>query len=87
MFIISCHIYPGARYKSGTEELWHPSDAETYLNIIKKYSDKIIIEIAGHDHLADLRYHNTDYPNAVSSSSSYFHNMIVAAGVTSSKLG
>ena len=44
----------------------------------------MIIEVYGHDHYADLRYHSSDnvasLPNV--EEDFYFHNMFVAPGVT-----
>ena len=30
-----------------------------YFELIEKYREKIIIEVGGHDHYADVRYHTT----------------------------
>ena len=50
---------------------------------MRKYQDKIILEVAGHDHFGSLRYHETkagDWEGT--SGSSLFHNFLVAPSIT-----
>ena len=47
-------MYPGARY--GTQQMWYDGFNSAYFSMLEMYRDKIIIEVAGHDHFADLRY-------------------------------
>lgn len=58
-FIIMDHIYGGARFKHDNtkkaQSLWAPEYLDQYLSIWDKNSDKIMIELAGHDHWEDLR--------------------------------
>ena len=64
--------------------MWYEEASAVYFNLIEKYRDRIIIEIAGHDHLASLRSHtgssvlNLEDPATEFS----FHNMIIAPAFT-----
>jgi hypothetical protein len=55
--------------------------------LLRQYADTVIIEVGGHDHYADLRYHNTnglkDLPDLKTSTD--FHNLLVAPGITPNK--
>ena len=63
--------------------LWTDDDTTTYFDLISKYSDKIIIEVVGHDHYSDLRYHdNSNSASSLLGTSESNHNMIVSPGVT-----
>jgi len=31
-----------------------------YFQILQQHADKVIMEIAAHDHIADIRYHDLD---------------------------
>lgn len=81
-FIIIGHVYAGVRYKS--TPLWHSVYAERYFKIIRDHHHNIIIEVMGHDHYADVRYHSSNSVlNLKDSDVKFdFHNMIVAPGVT-----
>jgi hypothetical protein len=49
-----------------------------YFDILDKYRESIIVEVAAHDHYTDLRYHeNSDFFGKYQ-----YHNMIVSPGVT-----
>ena len=50
------------------------------MQILLKYSDKVILELAGHDHIADVRYHNHVLPNG---EKTYFHNLLLSPGLSS----
>jgi len=54
---LTSHIYGGARYEG--ETLWHDSFTSSYFSTLLKYHDKVMIEVSGHDHYADLRYHSS----------------------------
>ena len=47
----------------------------------------IIIEVGGHDHYADLRYHSTSNVKNLQdiTPESDFHNLLVAPGITPNK--
>jgi hypothetical protein len=51
---------------------------------LRNYHDQVVIEVVGHDHYADLRYHSSnnviDLPDLATKFD--FHNMFVAPGVT-----
>lgn len=53
-FIIRDHIYAGARFKHNNKkhefELWNDSWNTEYFDMYEANQEKIIIEIAGHDH-------------------------------------
>jgi hypothetical protein len=83
-------VYPGARYFSDAEALFTSSDADTYFSILLRYHDKIVLEVGAHDHVADLRYHNSELPSAAlkevsleASDKFYFHNLLICPGTTS----
>ena len=55
------HIYPGAWFYSKdevvhTENTWMPTYNQRYVDMIYENRDRIIIEVAGHDHVEDIRY-------------------------------
>ena len=79
-FIITNHIYPGAKYDSKSKDLLTPEFNTRYFDILSKYSDKIIIEGVAHDHYSDLRYHSS--VGTSSNSKSFYHSMLVSPGVT-----
>lgn len=61
LFILTFHIYPGTQImtqKDGSEiwNQWKANYTTRYANIIRKYHNLIMLEVAGHDHVADLRY-------------------------------
>jgi hypothetical protein len=65
------------------------------IQIHQKYHDKILIELAGHDHLSDVRYHegftvnasNPDYSTFILGDpldkTEYLHRVLIAPGTTS----
>ena len=81
-FIIAGHVYAGVRYKS--TPLWHKVYAEQYFKILRDYHHNIIIEVMGHDHYADVRYHSSNSVLNLKDSDVKFdyHNLIVAPGIT-----
>ena len=54
-FVIIDHVYAGARY--GVTQMWYEDGNETYFDLMDNYRDRVITEIAGHDHFTSLRYH------------------------------
>ena len=58
-FIFLTHIYAGARVKheetGEIENLWQERYSERYFELLERYGDKLILEVAGHDHWEDLR--------------------------------
>ena len=46
-----------------------------YLSILDEFKDKILIELAGHDHFASLRAHE-------SATGETYHNIFIAPGIT-----
>ena len=57
-FIITDHVYAGSRYHAN--DLWHTDPTSRYFQILLEYASQIAIEIVGHDHIADLRYHTSN---------------------------
>ena len=61
-YIFFTHIYAGARQRhdtsTETEYLWKEDYNERYFKMLKPNQDKLIIEVAGHDHWEDLRAYN-----------------------------
>lgn len=72
-FIVISHVYPGARYNNF--ELWNDKPNKVYFDILKEFQDKILIELAGHDHFASLRA-------SVTQEGDLFHNMFIAPSIT-----
>ena len=58
-FLFLTHIYAGARVKhedtGEIENLWQERYSERYFELLERYGDKLILEVAGHDHWEDLR--------------------------------
>jgi hypothetical protein len=84
-FILAFHVYGGARYKNA--DMWTEDMTREYFEIVRDHADQIIIEVGAHDHYGMLRYHTSNYvmdlPNP--STKFYFHNLLVAPGVTPNK--
>ena len=72
-FILTSHIYPGARYDNFA--LFREKANAIYFDLLEQHKDKILIELAGHDHFASLRAH-------VSDSGSSFHNIFIGPSIT-----
>lgn len=78
-FIITNHIYAGAKYDGKSKDLLTPDFNQKYFALLQEFHDKIVIEGVAHDHYADVRYHSS----GDSVTPKYFyHNMIVSPGVT-----
>eukprot|EP00347_Sterkiella_histriomuscorum_P018186 403346462 len=91
-FILSNHIYPGTKIENRQlKKLWHSNFTVEFIELLQKYHDKVLIEISGHDHVADLRYNKGSYVEMVDKFLSVeeeqkdynFHNLLIAPGVTS----
>lgn len=84
-FILLDHAYPGSRYLA--KLLWKEDYTRRYFELLRKYHEVIAIEVAGHDHYGDLRYHSSwdvlDFPNTEEEFN--FHNIFVSPGLTANK--
>jgi hypothetical protein len=80
--IILDHEYAGNRYKD--HQLWTKEYNEKYFQLIRDYHEQVIIEVGGHDHYADLRYHSSYHVASLKDTDEkfYFHNLFVAPGAT-----
>lgn len=78
-FIISSHIYGGAKYDQKAKNTFTPEDNAAYFQIISDYRDHIVLESFAHDHYADIRYHSS---GNTSDTKYFFHNILIAPGVT-----
>ena len=78
-FLITTHIYPGAKYDQKSKNLFTPDYNEDYFSILSDFRDVIVLESCAHDHYADVRYHSSGdtVPQKY-----FFHNLLVAPGVT-----
>ena len=57
-FIISNHIYFGTQVKDNQmKALWTADYTRRFAAILERYADRIIIELSGHEHTGDVRYH------------------------------
>jgi hypothetical protein len=87
-FILINHIYFGTQNKGhAVKALWNETFTREFGRIVETYSDRILIEISGHEHLADVRYSNgsvifNNTPGANLTGPKLFHNMLIAPGVT-----
>jgi hypothetical protein len=79
-FIIMDHIYAGARFKHDdtkkANSIWTADNLDKYFKIWDENSDKILIELAGHDHWEDLRIAgggSLDHPT---------RNLMVSTGIS-----
>ena len=57
--------------------MWLPKWNDRYFAALEKYYKNIIIEVVGHDHYGDLRYHQL--PSDLTKN---FHNVLVSPGVS-----
>jgi hypothetical protein len=67
--------------------MWSDEYVSPYLETLRYYSEQVILEVSGHDHYADFRYHSSwDIEGLVNTPSEFkFHNLIVAPGVSPNK--
>ncbi len=84
-FILAGHVYAGSRYHGN--DLWHSDVTSRYFQILRDYHDAVVIEVMGHDHYADLRYHSSDNVLDLDDTDVKFdfHNLLVAPGITPNK--
>ena len=84
-FILSGHTYAGARYHGN--DLWHSDAAARYFEILRDNHEAVVIEVMGHDHYADLRYHSSNNVLDLKDTDVKFdfHNLLVAPGITPNK--
>lgn len=80
--IILDHIYAGCRYKAA--KLWHDKYNNPYFQLLRDNHDLVVIEVGGHDHFADLRFHSSKGVAELNDPSSLFnfHNLFVSPGMT-----
>jgi len=57
--------------------LWTAQWNDRYFAVLEKHYENIIIEVFGHDHYGDLRYHVLP-----GDEEKYFHNVLVSPGVS-----
>lgn len=74
-FILTSHVYGGTRYKAF--QMWSTKANEAYFKLLAENQDRIIVELAGHDHFASLRAHQTEVGD-----DALFHNIFVAPSIT-----
>jgi len=79
-FILFSHIYAGGvmQHNVDTPEgisYWKEPWNQRYFDMMKKHRDRVIIELAGHDHWEDLRVDTDD-------DGTEFRNLFIANGVT-----
>ena len=91
-FIITNHIYYGSQLKDEkVKALWTSDYTRSFAQILERYADKVVIEISGHEHVADVRYHNgsvfssslTNNTTRSNEGPFRYHNMVINPGVTS----
>lgn len=79
---IQDHVYAGA--SADQPVLWKEDANTLYFKTLRDYHDVVIMEVVGHDHYADLRYHSSNnvagLPDPVDKFD--FHNILVSPGVT-----
>ena len=64
--------------------MWHSEANARFFELLLKYAGQIAIEVGGHEHVTDIRYHSTDglYNSQSPPSQANFHNILIAPGVT-----
>lgn len=66
-FILTCHVYFGVKFEGRLRPQWtNASDSyyrQRFLSIMVRYNDKIVLQVTGHDHHADLRFHKGMIPD------------------------
>ena len=77
-FIITNHIYPGAKYESKSDNLFDSDSNTRFYDLLLKYKDKLVIELSAHDHFTDVRYH----ADSSSTDKQYYHNMLVSPSIS-----
>ena len=76
------HVYAGSRFQA--EVMWKDAANTQYFATLRDYHEQVVIEVVGHDHFSDLRYHSSfnvcDLPDTDVEFN--FHNLLVSPGVT-----
>ena len=73
------HIYETAAWWGMQYHNWvENSNQAEYLQILSDHRDKIVFEVTGHDHLADLRT-----ASVPSSQGEFYLNKVIFPGLTS----
>jgi len=66
--------------------MWFTYPNNIYFDLLNKYKDKIIIEVGGHDHFSNMRYHTDsdvlDMTVPAPSNADLFHNLIVNPSIS-----
>jgi hypothetical protein len=61
-FLLLTHIYAGNRISHSTAKtastLWMKDQETHYFDLFQQHQDRIILEVAGHDHWGDVRYND-----------------------------
>ena len=55
--------------------MWNDDASATYLQILQDHKDRVLMEVAGHDHFSSLRTHKE-------SDDVFYHNLFVAPSIT-----
>ena len=55
--------------------MWLEDSQNAYFDLLAQYKDRIVIELAGHDHFASLRAHQND-------DGELYHNLFVSPSIT-----
>ena len=80
-FIITDHVYSGARFLN--EKMRDNNKNERFFQIVRDNAPQIAIEVAGHEHITDFRYHAShnvlDFDDP--KEEFFFHNIFIAPGV------
>ena len=77
-YIITNHIYPGAKFDEKSKDLLHSKYNDQIFSLLYQYRDRIVIEVSAHDHFADIRYHS----DSASSDKQFYHNLLVSPGIS-----
>ena len=56
-FILTDHVYPGTRFFE--EKMWHSDYTQRYFELLRSYAPQVALEVAGHEHITDIRYHSS----------------------------
>ena len=68
--------------------MWHEDFSKRYFDMLIENAISVAIEVVGHDHIADLRYHSSqNLPSGYDDAPEKFdfHNVFIAPGVTPEK--
>ncbi|CDW74027.1 UNKNOWN [Stylonychia lemnae] len=77
-FIVTNHIYPGAKYVGDSKDLFVDGFNDQFFSILYEFRNQIVLEVSAHDHFADVRYHS----NGDDKNKDFYHNILVAPGVS-----